>query len=63
MSAREQSRYDADGERQATSARWAVERLNPPNRLWGSNATWSQQSPRKSSAGSLARQFFCFLPT
>ncbi|WP_107116913.1 hypothetical protein [Streptomyces curacoi] len=31
------SRYDATGERQAGSARWAVERLNPPNRLWGSN--------------------------
>ncbi|KUO04137.1 SMP-30/gluconolactonase/LRE family protein [Streptomyces caeruleatus] len=34
----EPSRYGAAGERDAaTSARWTVERLNPPNRLWGSN--------------------------
>ncbi|MEY9990893.1 sugar lactone lactonase YvrE [Streptomyces sp. V4I8] len=37
MSAGESSRFDASGERRADSARWAVERLNPPNRLWGSN--------------------------
>jgi hypothetical protein len=30
------------------------------NRLSGSRATWSQQSPRRVSPGS---QFFCFLPT
>ena len=30
------------------------------NRLSGSRATWSQQSPHRASAGS---QFFCFLPT
>ena len=38
--AREQSRYggyDADGTPSAARARRAVERLNPPNRLWGSN--------------------------
>lgn len=34
----EPSRYGAAGRRDgAASARWAVERLNPPNRLWGSN--------------------------
>ena len=34
----EPSRYGAAGGRDgAASARWAVERLNPPNRLWGSN--------------------------
>ncbi|KMS71121.1 hypothetical protein ACM01_28840 [Streptomyces viridochromogenes] len=37
MSAGESSRFDASGERRTDSARWAVERLNPPNRLWGSN--------------------------
>src|SRR5215207_10072855 len=30
------------------------------NRVSGSRATWSQQSPRRASSGS---QFFCFLPT
>ncbi|MCF1596121.1 hypothetical protein [Streptomyces muensis] len=35
--AREPSRYAADGTRPAADARRAVERLNPPNRLWGSN--------------------------
>jgi hypothetical protein len=30
------------------------------NRLRGSRATWSQQSPRRASSGS---QFFCFAPT
>ncbi|WDF37642.1 hypothetical protein PBV52_12920 [Streptomyces sp. T12] len=33
----EPSRYDATGRPSATSARWALERLNPPSRLWGSN--------------------------
>src|SRR4029453_1593097 len=34
---------------------------NPrPNRVPGSNATWSQQSPLRASSG---WQFFCFLPT
>jgi sugar lactone lactonase YvrE len=31
------SRYDESGDHRADSARWAAERLNPPNRLWGSN--------------------------
>src|SRR6476619_2161410 len=30
------------------------------NRLSGSRATWSQQSPRRASSGP---QFFCFFPT
>lgn len=33
----EPSRYDATGDRRARSARWAIERLNPPSLLWGSN--------------------------
>ncbi|MFF3754649.1 hypothetical protein ACFYYH_30090 [Streptomyces sp. NPDC002018] len=31
------SRYDGTGRRRAVSDRWKVRRLNPPNRLWGSN--------------------------
>ncbi|MFD7896669.1 hypothetical protein [Streptomyces sp. NPDC059743] len=31
------SRYDGTGHRRAASTRWQVKRLNPPNRLWGSN--------------------------
>ncbi|MFE5815106.1 hypothetical protein ACFQ6S_17090 [Streptomyces sp. NPDC056479] len=33
----EPTRYDTTGNRRAGSARRTVERLNPPNRLWGSN--------------------------
>ncbi|MFC7304433.1 hypothetical protein ACFQVC_09445 [Streptomyces monticola] len=31
------SRYDPTGRRRPTSERWDIRRLNPPNRLWGSN--------------------------
>ncbi|MFF4750976.1 hypothetical protein ACWD5R_13675 [Streptomyces sp. NPDC002514] len=31
------SRFDETGRSRTTSTRWAVRRLNPPNRLWGSN--------------------------
>ncbi|MPY60116.1 SMP-30/gluconolactonase/LRE family protein [Streptomyces spongiae] len=31
------SRFDDTGRRPATSDRWEARRLNPPNRLWGSN--------------------------
>ena len=31
------SRYDDTGNQSPTSSRWDIRRLNPPNRLWGSN--------------------------
>ncbi|MFK4267456.1 SMP-30/gluconolactonase/LRE family protein [Streptomyces milbemycinicus] len=31
------SRFDETGRSRATSSRWEVRRLNPPNQLWGSN--------------------------
>src|SRR5687767_1684623 len=43
----------------ASAVRLPTTRLTT-NRLCGSRATWSQQSPRRASSG---RQFFCFLPT
>src|SRR3954471_2265046 len=45
--------------RVASVVRLATTKLTT-NRLCGSRATWSQQSPRRASSGS---QFFCFLPT
>src|SRR3954465_7652053 len=45
--------------RVASAVRLAPTKLTT-NRLCGSRATWSQQSPRRASSGS---QFFCFLPT
>src|SRR5207248_11631769 len=50
----------------STSARSAVRgptRTSSTKRLSGSSATWSQQSPHMSSAGSSGSQFFSFLPT
>lgn len=37
MSTASPSRFDDTGNRRFTGARWQAERLNPPNRLWGSN--------------------------
>src|SRR5215207_8525574 len=53
---RRKSRTNA---RVASAVRLPTTRLTT-NRLSGSNATWSQQSPHRASSGS---QFFCFLPT
>ncbi|GAA1581193.1 hypothetical protein GCM10009678_74930 [Actinomadura kijaniata] len=37
MTAPRPNRFDATGARTVTSTRWRAGRLNPPNRLWGSN--------------------------